>query len=123
MLGTESLVHCFAAGHSDSEVQTSIPRTERVEGCGAVASAAAYDCALTAAATDTTLHAHSVRADAVKALVGIADVAGDDTQIRLPKDIYLQMCMTCMRGALLVVLAASSTCIISGVQPWSRLDM
>ena len=79
VLCTEGFVHCPAASLSYCKVLASIACTQRVKGCRAVTSAAAYDCALAAAATDSTLHPNSISADGVQALIGIADIAWDHT--------------------------------------------
>ena len=90
VLCTEGLVHRPAASLSHSEVLASIACAQGVEGCRAVTSIAAYDCTLAAAATDSTLHPNSVSTDVVKALVGIADIAWDHTQVCLPQSVNLQ---------------------------------
>ena len=90
VLSTESFVQRLAASLSHCQVVASIAGTQGVEGCSAVAGAAAYDCPLTAAATYGACHSKPVGAYAFQALIGIAQVPRYHTQVRLPQSINLQ---------------------------------
>ena len=54
-----------------------------------MAGAAPDDSTITAAATNSAGHAQPVRADVRHTLVGVADVAWDDTQLGLPQGVHL----------------------------------
>lgn len=90
VLSTESLVECLAASLTHCQVLASIAGTQGVEGCSAVAGAAAYDCPLAAAATYHAWHSYPVGAYAFQAFIGIAEIARNHIQVRLPQGINLQ---------------------------------
>lgn len=89
--GTEGLVGHLVVGLPDGQVLPIVAAAQGVEGHRAVAVTAADDCTVAAAAAHTAHDTKSVCADVVKALEGVADVAGEHAQLWLPQRIHLCM--------------------------------